>query len=67
MWSLDNDPFWDSIEAIKGVAGPNPDRANVERCRAVLTSFDDRVGITRSAYGDFGARLAARGRRRFLA
>lgn len=47
--------LWDSLEAVKGFAGPNPDLANVEpAARAVLTSFDDRVRHYEVAYGDFG-------------
>jgi len=34
--------LWDSIETVKGFAGPNPDLALVEpEARAVLTEFDD--------------------------
>jgi heme-degrading monooxygenase HmoA len=36
--------LWDSMEAIKRFAGPEPDRAVVEpEARAVLTSFDEYV------------------------
>jgi heme-degrading monooxygenase HmoA len=34
--------LWDSLETVKGFAGPDPDRANVEpAARALLTGFDE--------------------------
>jgi heme-degrading monooxygenase HmoA len=44
--------LWESIESIKGFAGPNPDMAIVEpEARAVLSSFDEFVNQYEVVYG----------------
>ena len=44
--------LWESIETIKGFAGPNPDVAIVEpEARAVLSSFDEFVNNYEVVYG----------------
>jgi heme-degrading monooxygenase HmoA len=46
--------FWDSLDAVKGFAGPNPDVAVVEpEARAVLSAFDDFVHYYEVAYSGF--------------
>jgi hypothetical protein len=50
--------LWDSIETIKGFAGPNPGMAMVEpEARAVLSAFDDFARHYDVAYD--GARMTA--------
>jgi hypothetical protein len=44
--------LWESIETIKGFAGPNPDVAIVEpEARAILSSFDEFVNHYEVVYG----------------
>lgn len=44
--------FWESLDAVKAFAGPEPDVAVVEpEARAVLTDFDDFVRHYDVAYG----------------
>jgi heme-degrading monooxygenase HmoA len=45
--------LWESLESIKGFAGPDPERAHVEpAARAVLTRFDGTARHYEVAYGE---------------